>query len=128
MDKANYTKVRFKCKKVNFIAPLLTKMHTEPQFQFWFHSLLLCRQMPKRNFSAKHWYRKFEERHTLMWKITINVAFPFENLHSIQNLISILKHFIRNNIKYGVVNGSHTRLGLVFNCLLLILDCISYKF
>ena len=26
-DQANYTKVRFKCKKVNFIASLLNKMH-----------------------------------------------------------------------------------------------------
>ena len=28
-DQANYTKLRFKCKKVNFIAPLLSKMHTD---------------------------------------------------------------------------------------------------
>ena len=40
MDKANHTKVRFKCKKVNFIAPLLTKMHTDPQFSFWSQDLL----------------------------------------------------------------------------------------
>ena len=35
-DQANYTKVRFKCKKVNFVAPLLNKMHTDPQFSSWF--------------------------------------------------------------------------------------------
>ena len=35
-DQANNTKVRFKCKKVNFMAPLLNKMHTDPQFCFWF--------------------------------------------------------------------------------------------
>ena len=29
-DQANLKKVRFKCKKVNFIAPLLNKMHTDP--------------------------------------------------------------------------------------------------
>ena len=32
MDKAIYTKVRFKCKKGKFIAPLLTKKHTDLQF------------------------------------------------------------------------------------------------
>ena len=31
-DQANLRKVRFKCRKVNFIAPLLNKMHTDPQF------------------------------------------------------------------------------------------------
>ena len=36
MDKANYTKVRFKCKKVNFIVPLLNKMYTYPNFLFCF--------------------------------------------------------------------------------------------
>ena len=35
-DQANYTKVRLKCKKVNVIAPLLDKMHTDSQFSFWF--------------------------------------------------------------------------------------------
>ena len=34
-DQAN-KKVRYKCKKVNFVAPLLNKMHTDPQFSFWF--------------------------------------------------------------------------------------------
>ena len=33
-DQANYTKIRWKCKKANFIAPLLNKMHTDPQFSF----------------------------------------------------------------------------------------------
>ena len=33
MDKGNYTKVRFRC---NFIAPLLTKMSTDPNFLFGF--------------------------------------------------------------------------------------------
>ena len=33
-DNANYTNVGFKCKKVNFIAPLLNKMRTDPQFSF----------------------------------------------------------------------------------------------
>ena len=33
-DKANYTNVGFKCKKVNFIAPFLKKMHTDPQLSF----------------------------------------------------------------------------------------------
>ena len=37
MNKANYTKVRFKGKKDNFITPLLTKMHTlTPNFLFGF--------------------------------------------------------------------------------------------
>ena len=40
MEQVNYTKVRFKCKKVLGIAPLLTKMHTDPQFSFWFQGLL----------------------------------------------------------------------------------------
>ena len=35
-DQANKKKVRFKCKKVNFIAQLLNKMHTDPQFSRWF--------------------------------------------------------------------------------------------
>ena len=35
-DQANWKNVRFKCKKVNFIEPLLNKMHTDPQFSFWF--------------------------------------------------------------------------------------------
>ena len=35
-DQANYTKVILKCKKVNFIAPLLNKMYTDPQFSFGF--------------------------------------------------------------------------------------------
>ena len=34
MDKANYTKVTFKCKMVNLIAPFLTKKHTDPQISF----------------------------------------------------------------------------------------------
>ena len=33
-NKANYTKVRFNCKKVNFIEPLFTKMHTDPELSF----------------------------------------------------------------------------------------------
>ena len=45
-DQAKYAKVRFKCKKVNFIAPLLNKMHTDPQFSFWF-SDLLYKYIPK---------------------------------------------------------------------------------
>ena len=52
MDKANFTKVRCKCKKVNFIAQLLTKMHTSRQFSIWFQTLL-CKWIPKRYFSAK---------------------------------------------------------------------------
>ena len=39
-DQANYTDVRFKYKKVNFIAPLLNKMHADPQFSFRFKALL----------------------------------------------------------------------------------------
>ena len=35
-DLANYTEVRSKCKKVNFNAPLPKKMHTDPEFSFWF--------------------------------------------------------------------------------------------
>ena len=35
-DQANNTNVRFKCKQVNFIAPLLNKMHTDPNFLFGF--------------------------------------------------------------------------------------------
>ena len=35
-DKANYTNAGLKSKKVNFIAPLLNKMDTEPKFSFWF--------------------------------------------------------------------------------------------
>ena len=34
-DQANYTKVRSKYKRVNFIAPLLNKIYTDPQFSFW---------------------------------------------------------------------------------------------
>ena len=35
-DQANYTKVRFKCKKVSFIALLLIKMHITPNVLFGF--------------------------------------------------------------------------------------------
>ena len=50
-DQANYTKVRFMCKKVNFIAPLLfSKMHTDPQFSFWFSFAVLVDTY--KNFSA----------------------------------------------------------------------------
>ena len=40
MDKANCKKVRLQCIKVNFIAPLLTKMHTDLPISFWFQTLL----------------------------------------------------------------------------------------
>ena len=39
-DQANKKKGRFKCKKVNFIASLFNKMHTDPHFSFWFEALL----------------------------------------------------------------------------------------
>ena len=45
MEKANYTKVRFKSKKVNFIAPLLTKMHTDSQFSIGFKDCCVSRYL-----------------------------------------------------------------------------------
>ena len=45
MDKANYAKVRLKCKKVNFIAPLLTKMHPDPNFLFGFKLCYVSRYL-----------------------------------------------------------------------------------
>ena len=44
-DQANYTKVRFKCKKVNLVAPLLNKMHTDPQFSFGFKLFYVSRHL-----------------------------------------------------------------------------------
>ena len=61
MDKANYTKVRFNCKEVIFLAPLLTKMHTDPQyFLFGFKlcyisrylKMLLSKTLKKGNFRS----------------------------------------------------------------------------
>ena len=51
-DQANYTKEIFKCKKVKFIAPLLNKMHTDPQFLFGFKLCNISRYL--KNFSANH--------------------------------------------------------------------------
>ena len=46
MNKANYTKVRFKGKKDNFITPLLTKMHTlTPNFLFGFKLCYVSRYL-----------------------------------------------------------------------------------
>ena len=44
-DQANYTKVRFKCKKVNFIVPLLNKKHTDPNFLFIFKLCYVSRYL-----------------------------------------------------------------------------------
>ena len=38
--------------KVNFIAPLLNKMHTDPQFSFWLLALL-CKYIPKNTSQQK---------------------------------------------------------------------------
>ena len=57
MDKANYTKVRYKFKKVNSIAPLLTKMHTNPQFLFIFKLCYVSRQL-KDNSQQNHYICK----------------------------------------------------------------------
>ena len=55
MDKANYTKIRFNCKKVNFIAPLLTKMHTDPIFvKFCFVSRYL-KETSQQNLETGNW-------------------------------------------------------------------------
>ena len=46
MDKATYTKVRFKCKKVKFISPLLTKRCTLiPNFLFGFKFCVVSRNL-----------------------------------------------------------------------------------
>ena len=42
MDTRNYTKVRFRC---NFIAPLLTKMYTDPNFLFGFKLCYVSRYL-----------------------------------------------------------------------------------
>ena len=60
MDKANYTKVRFNCREVIFLAPLLTKMHTDPQFSFWFQAMLY-KQMPENASQQNLEKGKFEE-------------------------------------------------------------------
>ena len=44
----DYTKGRFKCKKVSFIAPLLNKMHTDPHiFLFGFKLRYVSRYLKK---------------------------------------------------------------------------------
>ena len=44
-DKANKAKVGFKCKKMNFIARLLTKMHTDAYFSFGYKLCYVCRYL-----------------------------------------------------------------------------------
>ena len=44
-DQANYTKVRFKCKKASFIALLLIKMHITPNVLFGFQLCYVSRYL-----------------------------------------------------------------------------------
>lgn len=84
------THVRYKCKKVHFIEPLLTQMHTDPRFCFWFEALQ-CKQIPKSLTQTQHYrphglpyhclYIPFRERSTafILKKNKSNIVSTFIN-------------------------------------------------